>query len=250
MIGAGFAGAFLLVLFGIAVWFSHAPFLRVERITASGLSTVRLEALQALVREELGGNYGYLFSRNNILLYPKEEIVEVLREAFPQFKVVEVYAQDFSTLAVSVVERESTALWCDGSCYFMDEDGVVYAPAPRFNTSTYVTYRGSVSGAKLPKQYLTPEGFHTLSAFAGAIAQQETGDTLIGVSVDDARDVRLRFESGFMLIYPLGESSGDMYELYALARGSGPFENRPLSDFAYLDLRFGDKLYYKTVVEE
>ncbi len=249
-IGAGIVAAAVCALFGIAIWFSHAPFLTVDRVSALGLRTVDAAALEGVVREELKGRYGYIFSRNNILLYPKSDITAALKEKFPQFKVVEVFAQDFSTLTVQVVEREPAALWCDGSCYFMDEDGVVYAPAPRFNAETMVTYRGPVSGNKLPMQYMSAEEFHTLSAFASAIAQQESGDTLVGVAVDDVRDVRLRFESGFMLLYPLGEPGGDVYERYALARASGPFENQPLSNFAYLDLRFGDKLYYKTIGEE
>lgn len=249
-IGAGIVAAAICILFGVAVWFSYAPFLHVDKIAASGLRTVETSVLEGVVRKELSGKYGYIFSRNNILLYPESDIVATLKEKFPQFKVVEVFAQDFSTLAVQVVEREPAALWCDGSCYFMDEDGVVYAPAPRFNAESYVTYRGPISGNKLPMQFMSADEFHTLSAFASAIAQQESEDALVGVAVDDVRDVRLRFESGFMLLYPLGEPGGDVYERYALARASGPFENQPLSNFAYLDLRFGDKLYYKTVGEE
>ncbi len=248
---AGIIALGVLALFGAAVWLSYAPFLRVDRVVVSGLRTTEPAALEALVRERLEGAYGHIFSKNNILLYPRQDIVAAVAAAYPQLRHVAVHAQDFSTLAVVVVEREPVALWCPSTslgqvtCYFMDEDGIVYAPAPRISAPEFVAYRGAATAAGLPRQYLNTEDFHALSAFAGAVAQQEPAERVVGVSVDDVRDVRLEFDSGFVLIFPLGEPGGDVYERYALARAAEPFLGRALAEFEYLDLRFGDKLYYK-----
>jgi len=43
----------------------------------------------------------------------------------------------------------------------------------------------------------------------------------------------------------VSDSGADVLERIALALQSEPFAKRSLTDFAYLDLRFGDKLYYK-----
>ncbi|MEK7068493.1 MAG: hypothetical protein AAB964_01625, partial [Patescibacteria group bacterium] len=232
------------------VWLSHAPFLRIETVTVTGVRSVASSSIQTLVRQRVQGVYGYLFAKDNILLYPQDEIAAALAAKYPQFKVVEVQAADFSTVKVTVVEREPKALWClaphnqAGSCYFMDEDGVVYAPAPTFSAPVYISYRGTATG-KLPRQYLSKEEFHALSAFAGAIAQKESPERLESVSVDGLGDVRLRFENDFTVLFSLNEEGGDIFERYVLARTAEPFAGRPLSDFEYLDLRFGDKLYYK-----
>jgi len=45
--------------------------------------------------------------------------------------------------------------------------------------------------------------------------------------------------------FAVADAAGDTFERFSLALGAGPFLEHPLSDFAYLDLRFGDKLYYK-----
>ena len=65
------------------------------------------------------------------------------------------------------------------------------------------------------------------------------------ISVDAVGDVRVMFTNGFTLIFALSDDSGDLFERFSLALSSGPFVAHTLSDFAYLDLRFGDKLYYK-----
>ena len=53
------------------------------------------------------------------------------------------------------------------------------------------------------------------------------------------------FASGFVLKFALSDAGGDVFERFSLALAAEPFLGRSLSDFLYLDLRFGDKLYYK-----
>jgi hypothetical protein len=65
------------------------------------------------------------------------------------------------------------------------------------------------------------------------------------VSVDNNNDVEATFGSGFVLKFALDDAQGDVFERFSLALTSDPFKNKQLSNFAYLDLRFGDKLYYK-----
>jgi hypothetical protein len=64
------------------------------------------------------------------------------------------------------------------------------------------------------------------------------------VYVDENYDVYAFASNGFELIYPLSEAS-NVYTKFQLAMQADVFSKHPLSDFEYLDLRFGDKLYYK-----
>ena len=69
--------------------------------------------------------------------------------------------------------------------------------------------------------------------------------TLDGYFVDSNGDVHIMFASGFTLLFPISADGGDVYQRFTLALQSDPFTSHKLSDFEYLDLRFGDKLYYK-----
>jgi hypothetical protein len=57
--------------------------------------------------------------------------------------------------------------------------------------------------------------------------------------------VRVSFINGFALLFSLDSAGADVYQRFVLALGADAFQGHTLGDFEYLDLRFGDKLYYK-----
>ena len=166
-----------------------------------------------------------------------------LLAAYPQLKTADVHANDFHTVSIAVFERVPKALWCSDTCYLMDEDGVVYTPVAR-GALRYITYLGAASTTP-PVHYLTQDQFHSLSALVDALAQKEASTSIQTVSVDAAGDVEAVFTGSFVLKFRLADAGGDIFERFTLALQSDPFKAHPLSAFLYLDLRFGDKLYYK-----
>lgn len=241
-------GAVLLVA-GFA-FLSRASFWQITNVAVSGTLTVSSSALKGAVEEHVAGTYLYLFAKDNILLYPKHSLVAALMTAYPSLRAVEVRAHDFNTLAVDVIEREPKALWCaedapHAACKYIDEEGTVYALAQgQAADAAFVRYWGKQEGA-LPWVYIAPSYFRSLTALVDALAQKESEDAIVGVYVDVHDDVEVLFESGAKLYFVLSEEGGDVFERYLLALASEPFAGRRLADFEYLDLRFGDRLYYK-----
>jgi cell division septal protein FtsQ len=241
------AAVVLLVLCAAAaVGLSYLPALLVTEVRVAGAQTLSTSTIQAFVRERIAGSYALMFPKRNIFLYPKKDINAELLASYPVLASADVHAGDFHTIAVNVVERTPRALWCvESRCYFMDENGVVYGDAPTFSEPVYVSYFGTSTGASLPKQFLSPVAFQALAALVDAVAQKLPDETIGSVTIDDSKDVRVRFASGFELVFGLEDQAGDVFERFALALTSQPLAEHTLSDFDYLDLRFGDKLYYK-----
>lgn len=238
-----YIGLLAVLLLAGSVAFSRASFLRITAVEINGTKTVPQNEVEQEVREKLLGSYLYLFPKNNILLYPQKGIEKSLQSSYGEFKSVEVRAKDFHTLAVSVIERDPKAIWCPSvnsalsECFLMDEEGVPYAGAPRSGGLTYVEYRGGLGGR-----------FAALSALVEALSQKEQDNPVRQVVVEENGDARAYFQKNFLLIFSLKDGGGDIFERFSLALQSEPFKNRELSDFEYLDLRFGDKLYYKLKV--
>ena len=130
-------------------------------------------------------------------------------------------------------------------CFLLDEDGVAYGGALTFSGDAYTRYYGALTGSTTPKHYLNPAQFRSLSALVDTIAESQKDEPLRSVWVDASDDVHLAFASGFTLLFTLSADGGDVYQRLTLALQSDPFKSHKLSDFEYLDLRFGDKLYYK-----
>ena len=241
----------LSCLVGLTYW----PALQIKDVAVSGAQTLPPGTVEAFVRDRLAGKYWYVFSKSNIFLYPRQQIAADLMRAYPVLASADVHAADFHTVAINLVEREPRALLCsqDNRCLFMDENGVAYTDAPTFSEPVYLSYYGSTTrstgsgqaGSALPKQFLTPPEFQALSALVDAIAQKLPGEKVSAVTVDDVKDVRVRFADDFTLIFALVDQGGDVFERLTLAMTSGPMAAHKLGDFQYLDLRFGDKLYYK-----
>jgi hypothetical protein len=262
---------FILAIFGGLVWLSHASFLRITAVQVSGTQTLSESDMQAVVQDQLAGSYWHLFAKNNIFIYPKATITNALVTGMPVIASAEVRTVDFHTIAVTVVERQPKALWCPdtnptspeatighstatstpveldtSNCLLLDQNGVAYASAGFAAVdNAYKRYYGTLSGGNLPEQYLTPQSFNSLSALVDAIAQNQSQDVITSVEVDSSNDVHVGFASGFMLLFPLSADGGDVYSHFMLALQSDAFAGRTIADFEYLDLRFGDRLYYK-----
>lgn len=245
------AVACVVVVGALAALF-HAPFLRVTDVSVTGAQMLNAGEIKALVQQKLSGNYLFIFPKDDILLYPQTSLEQDLLAAYPALKSVEVHADNFHTVGVVLHERQAAAAWCPSAssgqaqdCYLMDEDGVVFAPLFATSTDLYVTYSGAASGDKLPKQYLTADMFQSLAAFVAALSQTELGDPIRQVAVDEHNDARAYFQNNFLLIFSINDPAGDVFERFTLARKADPLAGHALSDIEYVDLRFGDKLYYK-----
>ncbi|MDP4020455.1 MAG: hypothetical protein Q8P58_00200 [Candidatus Adlerbacteria bacterium] len=235
---------------GLVVGLTRLPHLRVATVEVAGVEGTEATAVKQEVLTHLEGYYFSVFPRDNVILYPRAALTADVLKKFPTFATVEVKATTLRSLKIAITKRSSEAVWCGETraapapCLHLDERGVAYEIAAEFEGAVYTTYYGALGGATLPRQYLNEEAFRALAALASALEGQQS-KRVASVEVDAARDVRLRFINGFEVIFVLSDSGGDVYERFTLALTAEPFEGRPTDDFEYLDLRFGDRLYYK-----
>jgi len=254
MLVASLVSAAVLVVFAGAVWLAHAPFMRITTVEVSGQSTLNADDISHATLADISGSYLYLFPKNNIFLYPKFKTELDLAKQMPTIAKVSVNAKNFHTLQVVVTERARKALWCGESaaaasaCFWLDQDGLAYAAdSDAFGleaSTSYEKYYGALVG-DAPQNYLTPDQFHALSALVDALAQNQQGNTIQSIEVGAAGDVRVTFADNFTLMFSLSSAGADVYSRFTLALTSDAFAGHSLGDFEYLDLRFGDKLYYK-----
>ncbi len=240
-----------ILLLGGSIALLWLPQWRITAVSITGTQTLTPSAIATVAYADLSGRYGYIIPKNNVLVYPKQKIsADVLRQ-FPVLQTVSVGIENFHTLRVGVVERTPVAQYCGSEaasntpCYLLDQNGMVYAPALQNSESAYVSYFGSTTQGALPWQYLSPEQFQSLLALTQAVNGVAKTDTVHSVSVDSLGEVHMMFGSGFTLLFMLSQNPGDVLHSFSLALTSDPFTTHALSAVEYLDMRFGDRLYYK-----
>lgn len=215
----------------------------------SGENVIPETSIETVVKDDIAGAYLGLFSKANIFFYPKHKIERDLRALYPTLGSADVHALDFHTITVAVAERVPYALWCPSAdsheCVLLDEGGFAYAHAPEYSGNVYETYIGTLPEGPLPKQFLTPASFHSLSALVKTFVKKITPDVIQTVTVDDNSDVHLAVSGGYEILFALDDDGGDVFQHFTLTLTAAPFTTHTLSDFEYIDLRFGDKVYYK-----
>ena len=93
------------------------------------------------------------------MLFSRDRIEITLREQFPRIKTVNVGAVGLNDVGIKVVEREMVGVTCvqdeattSETCYFIDEDGFIFAQAPTFSGDSFFRYYDA--SKKLSRTYL------------------------------------------------------------------------------------------------
>ena len=247
---AAIALGVLLACAGIAwgiSYVSYLPRFSVGTIEISGAQDVSPQTIQDYVESILHDDSHPFLSRQNIFLYPKTTIEKDVVAFFPRINSASISRDSlFSTnLKVQVTERQVFGLWCDASakCYEMDKEGFIYAEGPVASSSVLYIFQGGIASSTNPigQSFVTAHlpGIVTLLTQLG-----QSGFAPEGVSVVNDDDFSVSLHEGFALKASFGESADTLAKNLHLVLSSDALQGKE-DELEYVDLRFGDRVYYK-----
>jgi len=235
-----------------ASWASYLPKYSIQDILVAGASEVPQDLIYSYVETKLhDGRYSFL-SRSNIFFYPRDSIERAVVEYFPRIKSAKVSRESLlaTAITVSIEERETFAKWChEEGCYFLSDEGLIFAPAASNAPakSPYI-FRGSISSttAAIGQKYLP-------GSFAGVVALLErlgqAGFSPREVVAKDDQDFSVRLQQGFDVRASYGADVGALVKNLELVLASEPLRGKE-DKLEYVDLRFGNRVYFKLKGEE
>jgi len=252
-----------LVIIGIFSYISRNVKVNIHTIEISGNEIIDTKLIKEVVDEKLIGYYLKLFPKTNFLFYPKGAIKNELENRFKRLTNISFKLKDVNTLEISVAERIALYTWCgeyppelntsEQKCYFLDESGFIFDEAPYFSGDVYLRLYGE-DGVNLENpagSYFSQKIFYNLIALRNNIGGMGVATKAIYVTVDG--EVRI-------LLPARGDGRNPEIILKADADFNKVAENlqaaldtEPLlskfktqySSLQYIDLRFGNKVYYK-----
>src|SRR5262245_4249182 len=119
----------IVLILGLG-FLTHIDAMTVSNIGVEGNSSISADDLTKIAREDMAGNYYFIFSKSNIFLFPKQKIESDILDRYKQVVSLSVKRDGFQSLKFSVAERKPDSLWCRQSgvpledyfeCYFMDQ---------------------------------------------------------------------------------------------------------------------------------
>jgi len=220
--------------------------LRITAVSVEGTDSASASGAVALSEQALTGSYLWLVPRNSFLFYPEKKIrLEILSKA-PRFKSVDISLGGTNSLLIKVSEREPFALYCKiDSCFFLDENGVIYDTAPDFSHGVYFVYSlAEPLLDPLSQNLIPPEEFKTLTTFLQSLSSLVPAPREVRISPDS---VSLALENGAVIRWRRVASHAEL-----LSNMRSFLESQEISSDVFfwqnlreLDLRTEDKVFYK-----
>ncbi|KKT79178.1 MAG: hypothetical protein UW76_C0035G0008 [Parcubacteria group bacterium GW2011_GWF2_44_8b] len=235
---------FLSILSSLVYLSRLKQFLIIE-VAIQGENVIDKEEITQTARRLLAGYYLWVIPRANTLIYPRRAINQSLIEKFPRLKSVNLNLGEQQKLLITVEERAPFALYCISDCFFLDEEGFIFANAPSFSSGVYFVYvtENPVLNP-LGKRFITIEEFESLSRFKETLAMLgieslalDVGDSEYRLTMLESGQIIWRRDSNLTLI----KSNLEAFLSDNSIRAQENFLDRIL----YLDLRTENKVFYK-----
>lgn len=240
----------IFVLAGI-VYLARLDDVTIFSILIDGDKVIDRSEVIDVARDVLSGSYVFL-PRRNIFIYPKQELIASLEHSLPRIKKVIVKRDGLNTLHIYILEREPDALWCKGmpnnyeDCFYVDEEGFIYSKAPFFSGDVFFRYYGGKINHSNPlrSNLVSSEWIQELRNFNSHLEDLKIKARGVYLKKDDF-EILLANNSKLLLKY--NDSLEDTFSrLRSLFRGSEySFVDSEGPTFLYVDLRFGERVYYK-----
>ncbi|MEX2014164.1 MAG: hypothetical protein WD896_02300 [Parcubacteria group bacterium] len=243
---------FLLILFSL-VYVSRREGFLITEVTVLGENIVDRPQIDQRVAQLLSGYYLWLVPRTNFFIYPRRTIKQSLTEEFPRLRSVELDVIELGTLVVSVEERVPSSLYCldipgpvnRARCFFIDEEGLIFASAPTFSDGVYFIYSTEEALENpIGKRLMSTEEFWLLSTFLESLGTLNIHPKALQIADDE---YRLFLSSGAELLWgreselALTRLNLESFLADKSIKAQGDFLNRIL----YLDLRTLNKVFYR-----
>lgn len=247
---------FLAGLWVLIFWSSGLSSINIRTIEVSGTSFVSSNEVAADAKKSLVGRYFFTVPKTNIFFYPKSDIEKNIIEAFPAVQSVSVGFKNFHTIGIWLLERQAEALWCEpaepaagsaGSCYLLDANGLIFAPFSAVGTTSPAFikfYSAAPKKNPIGQIYAAAEYFQSLLAFAKNL--NTLGFAVSSFSEGSEGDFEAKLFKGVRLIISRDIDLDSVLNNFQTIVSDPPFiASGGLAKVDYIDLRFGDKVFYK-----
>lgn len=229
---------------------------RISKLSFSGNKNVATEAMAALLLQDISGSYWHLFPKQNVFLVRTNDLEKKLIAEFPRLKRVMINRTSFTALSVLVEERDPYAFWCSdtNTCYFLDKNGFIFAPAAQFSkNSTFVRYVGGEADSLHPigSQFISEDAFAAAQTLIDELKRRLHLRATQVTREDEHFSIAVA-PNGSLSTFSILVTATSSYEQALLdfetIIESADFKEAvpSLSSLDYIDLRFGNKVFYTT----
>lgn len=251
---------FISLVVGLS-YFSGYHTIVINEVEIEGNNITNTDKIKSVVSDTINGRYLYLFKKSNIFIYPKDEIINNLEKKFPRIKEIEIKAENFTSLKISIKEREGSMLWCgekfiedsDEECFFINSDGYIFDKAPFFSGNIYFKFYSSLDDSEsspLGNTSLGHDQILEILSFVGGLEDLSFEPAMIDLSDTESQIIYLKRDSLKLpqIIFKHDNNKEEIINNLASSMEQEIFVNEIRGKYEsldYIDLRYKNKVIYK-----
>ncbi len=238
-----------LILFGILlialIWLiCFSPFLTISQIEISGAREERIQSIEQSAWDQASQHRFWLLSQSHLYLFDGNQFKEKLLDQY-SFNEVQIKKVVPNKLKIVITEKTPVAVWIENDAYYLiDGEGwvinTVGGPMPDLVT-IHNNGQPKLNNKRLEGQEsLIKASIYLKSSLDSKFAYLEFDQI---VTTYERNSLTLILKDGVLIYFTIDEPIySQLDRLDALIKGQ--LKNQ-LSGVSYIDLRFGDKVYYK-----
>ncbi|MES2087441.1 MAG: hypothetical protein V4467_00415 [Patescibacteria group bacterium] len=237
-------------LWGSVYYLSGLNFITISDVEVVGATSLATADIASTTEGFLQGRYFFTIPKSNIFFYPAKKIESTILDSYSQVAHVGVSYKNSHAITVSVIERSPKALWCQGKpeqCYFLDDTGLIFSPFYQMEDTSleFITFYSAEEKAEPMKlQYVSPDYFKKLLDFAEQLSSAGFKVTAFRERPD--LDFEADFSGGQKIIFARDADFSLVLKNFQTLLVSSEFsDGKVFKNVEYVDLRFGNKVYYK-----
>lgn len=238
--------AILLVLAGI-VFLTRIASVQISTVNITGNSFVPTEEIQNKTDDILNSSYAFLIPKRNIFLFPKSSLISHIKEN-PAVTGVEINKDLFDTLTITITEQEKEAIYCNSfertECFYINKDGYLYSKVGQdhpLDQEIVVYLEGGHK--KLKETVLEGELYSNVISFIKSSSRY--GIPIASVYVKSDGVMEFTTQSSVRLITSRFDELERGFANFIALFDQQVITKEQMSAIEYIDLRFGNKVFYK-----
>jgi cell division septal protein FtsQ len=235
---------------GLTTWLLTDDQFALKKVSVTGLDTLSEDSFTRVAEDYLDNPALVVLSQRNKFIFDEDGLEEQITSVSPKVSSVEI-SESNEEVRIHLEERKPYAQWCgEEQCLILDKTGFAFEEIPEIIGYRYITFE-TETRPEIGKKYPSLISFESILVLLDGIrslditplAYREEGNTgFVKVETDNRTGI-----SGELKLDPNNWETS--LSNLSLLINNGTLQKIRASEgegrqFAYIDLRFGNKVFY------
>jgi cell division septal protein FtsQ len=240
--------SFLSILFiSLCIYLINLPNIQIKNIDIQGTIFIEKENIEQIVRTQLSEKNFLILPKSNIFLFSKKELYDRLKQD-PAIVDVKINKDYFKGIQIAITEQEKRALYCRdesySDCFYVNTEGMMYSKVDEYVIAEQeIIIISENNNLQIKDTILDQSVYVGLMQFIRSIAQKNIQTAIVYIK-NDGR-IELKTRTGVLIINSKFDDFKKNFTNFVALFEQGILTEESFNTLEYVDLRFGNKVFYK-----